>query len=140
MWRLLAVLVAWGAGWVVYMTAMLLWSYDGLLSMLLQPLVGAVVSGLVVGLAWLAGWLLRLPVVRRVWGASLAAGLAIACVGVMVLGSRLGLVGSYVDPDTGAAFQAVHPAAALSAFFGLVFALANWPSPTARGKPPGVEF
>ena len=68
--RSLAILVAFGVGWVVYMVAMVLTVYDGLLSMIFQPILAALWSGCVVSLSLLLGLVLRIPPVSRVWRAS----------------------------------------------------------------------
>jgi hypothetical protein len=38
-----------------------------------------------------------------------------------------GLTGTYTNPETGEQFEALYPAAALGAYFLLVFAVAHWP-------------
>src|SRR4051794_28124268 len=126
--RLVRLLVAWAAGWAVYMAAALLWAYDGIISLILQPVCAVVVSTACVAVALLAGLILHVRPIgrlwhsRRVWAGSLAG----ACLAVMGFGSSAGLTGTYVDPETGRAFVALHPAAALLSYFLLLFALAHW--------------
>ena len=121
--------VAWGAGWAVYMVAMLLWAYDGIASMILQPLAAAVVSACSVGAVLLVGLVLRVPLIGRFWNSrrDWATTLVMLCLAVMCLGSRIGLTATYADPETGRTFVALHPAAALATYFVLLFTLANWP-------------
>jgi len=128
--RMSRLIVAWGAGWAIDMVAALLWADAGIASLILQPLCAAVVSATCVGAVLIAGLVLRVRPVgrlwhsRRVWADALAA----LCLAVMGLGSAVGLTGTYADPETGRAFVALHPAAALLSYLFLLFALAHWPT------------
>jgi hypothetical protein len=128
--RLPRLLVAWGVGWIVYLVAAVLWGYDGIASLILQPVCAAVVSTVGVGVALLAGLVLRVRPVGRLWYArrAWAGGLAIACIAVMCFGSAVGLTGDYADPETGRTFVALHPAAALFSYLVLLFTVAHWPA------------
>jgi hypothetical protein len=133
--RLLCILVALGAGWCVYMVAMVMTTYDGLLSLILQPFMGALASGLCTGLALLVGLLTRIRLIRRLWCASWvpAAVIVAASLLLMSLGSALGLVETYTNPDTGQSFKGLHYMVALTAYFAMIFAIANWPIKKAIG-------
>ena len=133
MGRLLRLLIAWGVGWTIYMVAVLLWGFDGLASLILQPLCAAIVSAGCVGIVLLGGLVLRVRPVGRIWRAhrSLAGVIAVACLAVMCLGSTVGLTGTYADPETGRPFVALHPAAAVLSYLALLFVLTHWP----RGRP-----
>jgi hypothetical protein len=126
-------LIAWGAGWAIYLVAALAWGYDGIASLILQPLCAAAVSAACVGAALLVGLVLRVRPVGRLWHThrAWAAVIAAASLAVMGLGSSVGLTGVYADPETGRRFVALHPAAALLSYFLLLFALAHWP----QGQP-----
>jgi hypothetical protein len=127
--RLIRLSIAWGAGGTIYMVAVRLWGLDGLAALILQPLCAAVVSAARVGAVVLAGLVLHVRPVGRLWHPrpAWARLIAVACLGVMRFGSAVGLTGAYVDPETGQPFVALHPAAALSSYLGLLFALAHWP-------------
>jgi hypothetical protein len=125
--RSAAIGAAWILGWLVYMVAMVLTAYDGLPSLILQPIVAAVSSTVFVGIALLAGLVLRIQPIRRAWTAQCAAMLALLSLAVMCLGSKLGLTDVYTFPENGDRFTGLHPAAALSAYFLLLFSVANWP-------------
>ena len=130
--RVPAILRAWVVGSLVYLAAMAMWSYDGLVSLLFQPFVAAFVSAVFVGAALLAGLILRVPPIGRVWGSdtSCAGILCVASLGVMCFGSSLGLTSGYVDPESGHRFAALHPAAALASYLLLLFAITHWPVST----------
>lgn len=68
--RSIAALVAFAVGWVVYMVAMVLTVYDGCLSLVFQPFMAAICSGLFVGAALLVGLVFKLPVLGRWWRSS----------------------------------------------------------------------
>ena len=127
--RVLAVLAAFAVGWVVYMIAMVLTVYDGLLSLIFQPIMAALWSGLAVGLSLLAGLVLRVGPIARVWNGSRRWAVLIIAVSLFVLifGYFLGLTYVGIEPETEAAVVILHPAAALAGYFLLVFGIANWP-------------
>ena len=70
--RVLAVLAAFAVGWVVYMVGMVLTVYDGLLSLIFQPVLAALWSGFVVLLSLVVGLALRARPISRVWNARVA--------------------------------------------------------------------
>jgi hypothetical protein len=136
--RLLAVGVAFVVAWVVYMIAMMMTVYDGLPSLILQPILGAIASGLVVGLALILGLLIRIPFVgklwrRTPWGAAL---LTAGSAGLLCFGYALGLRETFTNPETGRSFQSLHSGAALGGYFALIFSLANWPFREAAASRP----
>lgn len=45
--RIISVIIAWVLGWLVYMIAMVLTVYDGILSLMFQPIMGAIVTSFV---------------------------------------------------------------------------------------------
>jgi uncharacterized membrane protein len=123
-------LVAWGVGGAIYLIAVALWSYDGILSLVFQPLCAAVVSAMAVGLVLIPGLVLRVPPLGRLWNAqrTCALVLVVGCLAVMGLGSSIGLTGSFEDPQTHRSFVALHPVAALLSYLLLLFVLAHWPA------------
>lgn len=126
--RVLAVATAFAVGWIVYMVGMILTTYEGLLSLILQPIMAAVVSGLFVCLALLVGLCLQLSWFRW-WkrGPLPAAVLAGISLGILTFGYFLGITYVGVHPETDSEVLILHPAAALAGYFGLLFAVANWP-------------
>jgi hypothetical protein len=128
--------LAWATGWAIYMVAVALWSYDGLPSLILQPFCAAIVSTIFVGAVLLAGLVLRVPVVGRLWHSQRewAVALAAACLIVMCFGSTVGLTEVFVDPETGQRFEALHSVAALATYLLLLFTIAHWPTGRAHGQ------
>ena len=127
--RAIAAGVAFCLGWTVYMIAMVLTVYDGILSMILQPFMAAVVSAICVLAALMLGLLLRMRPLSRWWTATSlwAALVAGASVFILAFGYFLGLTHVGMNPETGKEVLALHPVAAVGAYFCLVFAVANWP-------------
>lgn len=130
--RSATVIAAWIVAWVTYMIAMMMTTYDGLLSLIFQPIMAAIASTLFVSAALLVGLVLRVPFVRKVWTATWAWAAALAALSIlaMCLGSTLGLTYIYTNPETKTQFRGIHPAAALLSYFTLIFSIANWPLPT----------
>ena len=136
--RAVSIVVAFCVGWLVYMVAMLFTTYDGALSLILQPVMAAMVSASFVGLALVFGLALRLPGIRNLWRKSRLLAPAIVCVGLatMCLGRSLGLSDVGVHPETGVVVEMLHPVAALLAYFSMLFAVANWPNPFRTNREP----
>ena len=127
------IVAAFCLGWLVYMIAMVLTVYDGLPSLILQPFMAALVSGIFVSLAVLFGLLLRIPPLWRWWRQTpLWAGLvAAASLFVLSFGYFIGLTYVGTNPETGTEVVTLHPAAVIGGYFGSIFAVTNWPT---RGK------
>jgi hypothetical protein len=127
--RLVLVFSAFVVGWIVYMIAMMMTSYDGVLSMIFQPFMAAICSAIVVAVAVIVGLLLKVPSISRIWNATPLWAIALIVCSLLILcfGSYLGMVETYTDPQTKLQFQGLHSAAALGGYFALVFAIANWP-------------
>ena len=125
----MAVGVAFVVGWLVYMIAMLMTVYDGVLSLIFQPIMAALCSGIFVLFALLVGLVLKIPILSRWWHSSRFWVWALIVGGLFVLcfGSLLGITETYTNPETETQFEGLHHAAALAAYFSLIFAIANWP-------------
>ena len=132
--RVLAVFVAFAAGWMVYMVAMVLTVYDGLLSLIFQPIMAALWSAFAVFLSLLVGLVLRVGPLSRVWNGSRrwAALIIVASLFVLIFGYFLGLTDVGIEPESEAEVVILHPVAALTGYFLLVFSIANWPIRTGR--------
>ena len=104
------IFIAWLVGIVVYMFAMVISVYDGIMSVILQPLVGAVTSGVVVACAApITAMLLRLSVVRRLSRTFLPAVIFVVLGFALVgISSSDGFAQSYADPATGESFKQLH--------------------------------
>jgi hypothetical protein len=111
------------------MAALLVWGYDGIPTLLFGTLSAGILSAGCVAISLLFGLVFCVRPVARLWNSrrAWAAGLAALSVTVMCFGSRVGLTASYADPETGQAFLALHPVAALASYLLLLFAIAHWP-------------
>jgi len=121
--------IAFAVGWLVYMIGMLTTTYDGLLSLIFQPIMAVFWSGLFVVLALLVGLVLRLPPLARIWNASPFWAFAVAGASQfsLIFGYSLGLTDVGTHPETKQQFAMLHPAVAVGGYFFLVFSIANWP-------------
>jgi len=133
--RAVAILIALAVGWVVYMIAMMMTVYDGLLSLILQPIMAVFWSVLTVGCALLLGLIFKIPVLGRLWRkSSLPAILLIsASLFTLCFGYSLGLRQSYTDPETQQQIVLLRADAALGSYFVLLFTIANWPLKVRQG-------
>jgi hypothetical protein len=116
------------------MIAMVMTVFDGALSIIFQPIMAAICSGVGVSVALLLGLFFRIPVLGRLWRATPipASVLIIASVTVLCFGSQLGLAGTFTDPESKQQVRGLRSEAALGGYFTLLFAITNWPSRARR--------
>ncbi len=125
-------------GWVIYMVAMVLTVYDGGLSLIFQPIMAAICSGIFVAAALLLGLPLRAPKIRDVWA---HVGwwpliLSFGAIGVMIFHAQLGLETELVNPETKDKVKTMLPLAALICYFMAIFPIVNLPSKKRPIHPP----
>ena len=127
--RSIAIAAAWGLGWIVYMIAMVVTVYDGILSLIFQPIMGALVATVTVGISLLAGLIFRVAPIGRAWRAVwfLAPLLAIGSIVLMCLGARWGLTETSTDAETGRQVVGLRSDVAIASYVVMVFAIINWP-------------
>jgi len=108
--------IAWVVGIVVYMTAVVLSGYDGLLSLLYQPLIGAVISAIVVAMWTPVRMAVDIANFLPGSGARWTGVVFLAVLGIILL--RLSAGDGFAtlerDTDTGEAYRSLH--------FGLAYA------------------
>jgi len=126
--RFACALTAWFVGWVVYMIAMMLTVYDGVLSLIFQPIMAALWSTVFVVAALFAGIVFRLRALGDIWRSSRIWAVAIICASLftMCVGPYFGWTET-VKAEGGTLVTILHPDLALICYFGLLFAIANWP-------------
>ena len=137
--RALSIVAAFAVGWIIYMIGMVLAVNDGLLSLIFQPIMAALWSGLVVLLSLLVGLVLRVGPISRFWNGSRrwAALIASASLFILMFGYFLGLTHVGIHPEPDQEVVMLHPTAAMVSYFLLVFSITNWPVRRSelRGKP-----
>ncbi len=128
--RLSAIITAWVLGWIIYLMAMVLTVYDGILSLIFHPFLAALVTTLTVALGLTAGLLLRIPLLERFWRSSWlwACSLAVGAVLLMCFGRQWGVTETFTDPETGRQWVGLHSGVAVGSYLALLFAVVNWPS------------
>ncbi|GDY19330.1 hypothetical protein LBMAG56_06750 [Verrucomicrobiota bacterium] len=129
MHRLIRVIAAWSLGWLVYMIAMVMTVYDGITSLIFQPIIAVVFSTVAVGVSLLAGCIFRIPPMSRFWRSSWfwAAALAGGSILTMIYGADWGLTQTFTNPETGHQSVGLRLDMALVSYLVLIFAITNWP-------------
>ena len=127
--RAIAVCAAFAIGWIVYMIAMVMTVYDGITSLIFQPIIAAVFSSVAVGVGLLVGCIFCIPPMGRFWRSSWfwAAALAGGSILVMICGADWGLTQTFTNPETGHQSVGLRSDVALVSYLVLIFAVANWP-------------
>jgi hypothetical protein len=122
--------MAWGAGVGIYMLAMAMTVYDGILSLIIQPFLAALFSFVFLIVVLLAGVLLRIPPVRRLWQEHSAVALSVLLVGIVLLigaFASIEIMVNSADRQIVEASGRVAVATIISGTLLVMFAIANWP-------------
>ena len=124
------IIIAWVLGWLVYMIAMVLTVYDGIPSLMFQPIMAAIASALAVGVGLLAGLIFRAPLFGNLWHSSWIWAAMLAGVSILLLccGKQWGITETFKDSETGHQYVGLRSSVALMCYFVLIFAVANWPT------------
>ena len=111
------------------MIAMVVTIYDGILSLIFQPIMAAITSALAVGLGLLFGLIFLVPCLGKIWRSSWvwAAIIASVCVLILCFGSGFGVTKKFTDRETGLTHEGLRPSVALASYLVLIFTVVNWP-------------
>jgi len=127
--------VAFVVAWLYYMLAMVMTTYDGILSMILQPIMGAIFAGVAVVLCLLLGLPIRLITsLRQLWRRFWWLPLFLGAVGFILM------VTSWLPPfrqtvhdyATGREIETFQPAMVVSGYLLSVFAALHFWFPLPR--------
>jgi hypothetical protein len=129
--RATPIVCAWLLGCLIYLGSGVV---DGAPSLVVQPMIAAIVSAVTVGLVCLVGYFIRITPLGKTWDSNrLWAGLLIvASLGILMLGSAFGLTVERTVSETHEQFKELHPAAAIAGYLVLLYSVANWPTRRKR--------
>src|SRR5262245_58201158 len=122
---------AWFAGFVAYMITMAVTVYDGLPSLIFQPIIGLVVSAVTVVVARMVGLPFRAPALRGWWNKSLVGRFMAAMIVFLGIGFQCyALSGDrlVLHVEFGDVYRTSNSNLGFVGYFMLVFVLANWPN------------
>ena len=132
---LLRLPLAFIAGLTIYMIAMAMTVYDGLLSLIFQPIVGSILTAIALAGVIVLGAPLLLESVwqrwRRVWWISVV--LFAFGIASFLASWHPSLRGEERDPETGEMTETFQPAMAIGGWFAVMFSLAYCPKIGVRG-------
>lgn len=123
-------LMAFFAGWAVYMLAIVMTVYDGLMSIVFQPIVGAIFSLVGVVAMGLLGLPLYWGPLRSWWwtrGAWLSVFILAASIVALGLSWHPSLRIMVRHPELATDIASFHPTLAIGGWLGLLFCLAHTP-------------
>jgi hypothetical protein len=123
-------LLAWVAGIGIYMLAMAMTVYDGILSLIFQPFAAAVVSFLFLVIIMLTSLLLLIPPVRRLWHEHVVVALSVLAVGIVLVTCSFVCIEVMVNSAGEQNVERFGRLGATTVVLGtllVMFALANWP-------------
>jgi hypothetical protein len=118
-------LLAFIAGFVIYLVAMMMTTYDGVLSLVFQPLLAILVTSLSCACCLALGSPLLFDPVWRTWRKVPAASwilLAISCA-IMLLSWHPSLRIHVHDPGTGGIAESFNPTLSVLGWFGTLFSI-----------------
>lgn len=116
-------------GWIVYMTVWLRTDFHGGLKSIIQPFLAGIVSLIFVGMAFVVGLPLRIPVLRCLWSRIRFFSPLITAAGIVTIfcAEDLGLTHEVIHPETEEPEQGMMGLAYFLSFLALVFPWVNWP-------------
>ncbi|MEK0448548.1 MAG: hypothetical protein RL088_816 [Verrucomicrobiota bacterium] len=122
---------AWVIGAATYFFAAVLTVMDGMLSFIMQPIMAAVVSAIAVVACMVAGLVLRIPFLQKVWTGTkwlpeLIAGIGIALLVFSAFPGQMTLHTRVVDDEFEDSWKTLGDTC-FPGYFALLFAVANWP-------------
>ena len=123
--------------WFYYMVAMAMTVYDGMLSMIFQPIMGALFAGAAVLLCLFLGLPIRLvPKLRRSWQRLWWLPFCFGAIGfvLMMLSWQPPFRQTVLDYDTGTSVQTFQPALAIVGWLLSVFAALHFWFPLSRSS------
>lgn len=111
------------------MVAMIATVYDGFPSLIFQPIIGALVTTLVVALSLVVGLIFLIPRIGQTWRALwfMAPILVISSIIFMCFGTHLGLTETFTNDETGNKFTGLRSDVALTSYLLMIFVVTNWP-------------
>jgi hypothetical protein len=133
MFSLIRLAAGFAFGWLFYMILMAITVYDGVPSLIFQPIIGAVMSSGFVVLSYLAGFVVRSKPLSIFWsrlGPWVLLG-PISGFTILFFGTDLGLTDPEINPDTQETIQVLGGWITLIAYFLTVFPIVNWPRKAA---------
>ena len=115
--------VAFAVAWLYYMLAMMMTTYDGVLSMIFQPIMGVIFAAIAVAICFIIGLPIRLArSVRELWRRVWWLPLFLGAVGFVLMIMSWVLRVTVRDPATDMDVQTFQPAMALGGWLLSVFA------------------
>ena len=136
--------VTWAIAVAVYLVAALA-EYDGILSIIFQPIMGIIIGGLSVAACTVVGLFLRLPFLWKPWRFMMLLPAVFVVVGVVLLvfsampGQKVRvtqIINSGPEPYEESYVRLGDTA--IPGYFALLFALANWPLWERKAKQPAA--
>lgn len=136
LYRLIWIAIAFIVGWILYMVGMLLTSYDGLWSLIFQPIMAGIFSAVGIVFSLLVGLIFRYPPIGTWWReryfwAGLCVGLGFTA---LLLAHPLGFTTTVQHFETRAELTIIIPELAITAWILILFALTNLPRKPRPGK------
>ena len=139
---LLRIILAWITGVSIYMLAMVLTVYDGILSLLFQPLVAAVFSLAFLIVVMFTSLLLKIPLFQRIWRKRIAVASSVLVAGIFLLVCSIVCIEVMVrsvDQQIVERFGRLGTATVTAGTLLVMFAIVNWPH-RLFPRPVGVDW
>ncbi len=139
--RVFMIFAAFFVAYIIYWIAMVMTTYDGMISLIVQPFMAALVSAVFVTAAFLLGLFLKLPSIRTFWYSRRRWAIIVSLIGLSLLcfGYSLGIRSIGTNPDNGTQFEMLDPYVAVISYFMVVFGVVNMPVRILTKKVTGTE-
>jgi hypothetical protein len=123
------IIIAWIAGWVIYMLAMILTTYDGMLSFVCQPFMGALLTSVGILVVFVAGIPLMFSNLWKTW--TKMWWISILLIFISIISMIISWHPDYrvlvLNPNSRQPIESPHLALGLGGWFAMMFGLAWCP-------------
>ena len=122
-------------GLVIYLIAMAMTTYDGIASLIVQPIMGSILTGLALIVLLVVGSPLLIGAVWNRWRRAgwLVLGITVIGIGCLIASWHPALRIKVLNPDTGAMVDSFQPALAAGGWLAAMFGVAFCPALGFRG-------
>lgn len=129
LFRLIALFLSFIVGWVIYVVGVFSMPYAGFLGVLLQIVFGAVISGFIVLVSYLVGYIIKKYFSKIIQiDNGIRIFILLLSLLLLIFGNRIGLTQQYFNPETGEVFQSLNANIAIICYISIIFLIANWPT------------
>lgn len=139
--RFTILFVAFVVGWIIYIIGIFSMPYAGFFGILFQIIFGAIISGIIVFISYIVGFILKKYIFKNICiDNGIRIFILLLSFLLLIFGNKIGLTQQYTNPELGETFQSLNINIAIICYIAIVFFIANWPIQRFNKKIKNVYF